>query len=570
MAGTVAYMAPEQVHGHARPASDQYALGVVIYEWLCGERPFQGSIMEVVAKHLHAAPPSLTQKVPTLSPAIEEVVLTALAKDPKARYASMRAFARAFEQACQITASRFTPLPKQPIPPSSGRASSREPMQPPGYSLLFAPTRVMPPEPARQSTRALDPVPPAESPTIAVPLAHLPLIDPTAQVAAAGPSAAAHDQPSPALPKPNTALPATEVLPPTPQALPQPTAPSPHRLTRRVVVAGLAGLGLAGSGVAVLELTRLSQGLVSTTRPTATPTPTPIPPGTTLYTYGGHTDQIMMVAWSPAGNRIASASWDKTVQVWDAFSGGNVLVYHGHASHVRAVAWSPNGQYLASASSDGTAQVWQASTGALVFRYRGPVSSHEISAVAWSPDGTRIATGSYDFNGQGIRVWDALTGSNARIFKGNYAPIEVLIWSPNGQYIATVDDNFIVDVWEVTTGKLLYTYGGSSNPVASMSWSPDSRRIASCGPSTVQVWDALTGKNVTIYPGLTYPVSWSPDGTVIVSGTPDHALEILNPLNSQVVLTYFSGGGPLTWSPRGTYIASGLYVGSQVNVWLAR
>src|SRR5207302_4702117 len=54
--GTLAYMAPEQIEGHPRPASDQYALGVVVYEWLCGERPFEGSVSELMAQHLSMPP----------------------------------------------------------------------------------------------------------------------------------------------------------------------------------------------------------------------------------------------------------------------------------------------------------------------------------------------------------------------------------------------------------------------------------------------------------------------------------------------------------------------------------
>ncbi len=100
-AGTINYMAPEQLQGKPRPASDQYALGVVVYEWICGERPFQGSFVEIHGQHLSAPPPSLREHVPTLSPAIEEVVMTTLAKDSHRRFPTISAFARAFEQACK-------------------------------------------------------------------------------------------------------------------------------------------------------------------------------------------------------------------------------------------------------------------------------------------------------------------------------------------------------------------------------------------------------------------------------------------------------------------------------------
>ena len=98
-AGSIAYMAPEQLMGKPRTASDQYSLAVAVYEWLSGEPPFSGSPREMVSQHLSAPPPPLYPKVPTIFPAIENVVLQALAKDPKERYTSVHAFARALEEA---------------------------------------------------------------------------------------------------------------------------------------------------------------------------------------------------------------------------------------------------------------------------------------------------------------------------------------------------------------------------------------------------------------------------------------------------------------------------------------
>jgi peptide/nickel transport system substrate-binding protein len=113
--GTLAYMAPEQIEGHPRAASDQYALGVVVYEWLCGERPFEGSVSELMAQQLSMPPLPLHERVPSISLEVEQVVLRSLAKDPKARFVSVKDFASALEQASQqVLSSTLKHADEQP------------------------------------------------------------------------------------------------------------------------------------------------------------------------------------------------------------------------------------------------------------------------------------------------------------------------------------------------------------------------------------------------------------------------------------------------------------------------
>jgi serine/threonine protein kinase len=116
MAGTVAYMAPEQMNGKPRPASDQYALGVVVYEWLSGHRPFQGSLFEIATQHIMSAPLSLYDRIPGISHEIEKVVFSALAKDPQQRFLNVKAFAMAFEQACWATQGATPSVPTAVLP----------------------------------------------------------------------------------------------------------------------------------------------------------------------------------------------------------------------------------------------------------------------------------------------------------------------------------------------------------------------------------------------------------------------------------------------------------------------
>jgi serine/threonine protein kinase len=99
--GTPQYAAPEQIQGNPLPASDQYALAVMVYEWLCGQFPFHGSPLQLYSQHVSTLPPRLRDHVPSISGAVERVVLKALSKDPQQRFANVLEFATALKQASQ-------------------------------------------------------------------------------------------------------------------------------------------------------------------------------------------------------------------------------------------------------------------------------------------------------------------------------------------------------------------------------------------------------------------------------------------------------------------------------------
>jgi hypothetical protein len=97
IAGTIAYTAPEQIQGQPTPASDQYSLAIVLYEWLSGDLPFSGSFSEIASQQVIAAPPPI--QAPAVSSEVEAVLQRALAKSPEQRFSNVQAFADAFEQA---------------------------------------------------------------------------------------------------------------------------------------------------------------------------------------------------------------------------------------------------------------------------------------------------------------------------------------------------------------------------------------------------------------------------------------------------------------------------------------
>jgi hypothetical protein len=108
-----------------------------------------------------------------------------------------------------------------------------------------------------------------------------------------------------------------------------------------------------------------------------------------LATLGGHTADVLTVAWSPDGQRLASGG-DFTVRVWDAATHEKLKTLKGHTDFIYSVAWSPDGIQIASTGWDKTVRVWNVDNGQTILEI--PASDEVLRHVAWSPDGLRLAT----------------------------------------------------------------------------------------------------------------------------------------------------------------------------------
>jgi WD40 repeat protein/transcriptional regulator with XRE-family HTH domain len=286
-----------------------------------------------------------------------------------------------------------------------------------------------------------------------------------------------------------------------------------------------------------------------------------------------HDGEVWSVAYSPDGNRFATASRDKTAKVWDASTGELLLTLSGHTKSVGGVAFSPDGQWIATSSDDHTAMVWDAVTGKERFTLSGHTDS--VWRVAYTPDGKRLATVSRDGS---ARMWDAGTGK--QLFVMQYTdPLLALAFAPDGTRLATTTEDAKdakVIIWDASNGKqLLLLSLGSPAVLTSVAFSPDGKRVAVTGDGApaVKMWDAHTGAELLEsdlgVSNLSYGIAFSPDHkTAAVSGL-NHKVTIWDPLTGQVLFTltgHTHGVNGIAFSPDGKHLASASLDGT-ARIW---
>ena len=547
--GTPTYMAPEQFEGVAVPASDQYALAVMIYLLLAGHPPFEGDPMYLMHQHLTAPPPPLHNFAPDVPPDIEHVLRRALAKKPDERYPSITEFANAFNQSLydeQVSFRSFAPSLSLPAvtrdsrkmfslsAPASGSVGASSPSD--DYSepavASSSPVSSSPNYPA-----FLQPLSPLQNtPTIREADAAAPTLYP------ALPAASAQQTPIQ-----DWTLPPASVngplLSPTQSQLQMPVPSDGNRTSRRGALAWILG------GATVLTLGAgfyIYQRLV---------------PQQVKFVLTGHSAEVTDIAWSPDGTQMASTSSDATVRLWNSDTQQTTFTYHQHSAAVLTVAWSPHGAFIASGGRDRTVQIWKPS-GARQHLY---VNLGILDTLAWSANAAQLFVGGF---GGGFHE---ISLSNSHVTRiGMQAVIHALAVSPSGRYLAIGGQNGSVALLDLQVPGHPKVYHLHSGAILSLAWSPNSTMLASGGAdNTAIVLDTRSGRRLHTLPhgGVVNGLAWEPAGTNrLATACADSTVNVWG-MDSSVRAIYHGHTGTVTsvaWGTRG--LASGS-VDKTIIVW---
>ncbi len=295
-----------------------------------------------------------------------------------------------------------------------------------------------------------------------------------------------------------------------------------------------------------------------------------------LLTFKGHKALVWCVVFSPDGTRLATASEDGTVKVWDTANGREIRPLKGHKSFVASVAFSPDGKQLASASFDRTVLLWDVASGKMIRPFKGHTGA--VVSVAFSPDGNQLATGSHDGT---VKLWNTSNGQNSRDFKPHRGPVMSVAFSPNGKSIATGGWDKLVKVWDLASGKERLHIEGHTDEVKSVAFSPNGKLLASASldrtvriwdVASPQIWDLVRPRMIHRLIGHTdrvFGLAFSPDGKRVASAGVDQTVRVWDLATGDEALTlkgHTSWVSSVAFSPDGKRLASVSHDGT-VKLW---
>ncbi|MCG9131688.1 sigma-70 family RNA polymerase sigma factor [Candidatus Poribacteria bacterium] len=314
--------------------------------------------------------------------------------------------------------------------------------------------------------------------------------------------------------------------------------------------------------------------------------------GKALLTFDGHatpTDlsddkDVLVLAFSPDGTRLASGSKDKTVRLWELTNDDEGIILQKHTGWTNVLAFSPNGKMLASGSVDKTVQLWDTTTGEPLATLTGNTSS--INALTFSPDGSVLASGGADGT---IRFWNTETGvSLPPDITGHTASVKAVTFFQENSTLVSAAFNGEITFWDVKTPhKPIVHTAGHRDLFPALVFSPDGTKLASVGAegsivfggvfgqatwrldSLIRLTDVSTGRELATLTDIGVPsnLTFSPDGKTIAFSS-HGKISLWNIETGTLFNTSLPPVSALAFSPDGKKLVTGTGEGN-VQMWNA-
>jgi WD40 repeat protein len=282
-----------------------------------------------------------------------------------------------------------------------------------------------------------------------------------------------------------------------------------------------------------------------------------------LRTLKGFTNWVWSLAFSPDNSNIlASANGDWTVRLWNINDERCILHRTEHTSGVMSVSYRKDGKILASCSDDNKINIWsirQNRNGYMEnLQYLDESSqghTDKIKSICFSPDGLKLASVGYDAS---IIISDIEFGDNPRL--GDWtklgchaSQVWCVVFSPDGNLLATCSSHGDIKLWNMTTRQLLATIDHHSisdmhqpdNEIWSIAFSPDGNYLASGSEdNTIKIWDIKDPTSPSCFRTLRgherwiWSVAFSPDGNLLASGSGDKKVKLWDVTTGECLQTF--------------------------------